>query len=386
MYLFLFLNKIMFGNSILDGLFNIPQYESKRKPMFNDLDSIFKKEENTRPSIYKKDEIKGSAKKDIKQELPKKNMFEPKCGNSLTTLRDEYNKYNEFIYKNEVLIEQLKEENESAKKIQEQLSKKIKELEQDVTAIIKEFADSYVKKGGLKLKSPITNAFISQRIIFLFTKETLLLFDMISLSFIKSISNLYYHKNAITYSINSNNTIAYVSNEAINTVRIRQIEIEENKKISVRKDDIETNFSFIQALKMSSNFKYIAVFTFNGNKMHIYDIQTKFLSMCFYLGNEISTIRQINFDIKEKFILIIHEIEEQGKLTLIKLNAEKKKCSCKEHDDNDLLEKTNDKEEKNFISLWFDGFKDKFKEVFSMNKTGELPKSEESKENFEEIK
>ena len=69
MYLFLFLNKIMFGNSILDGLFNIPQYESKRKPMFNDLDSIFKKEENTRPSIYKKDEIKGSAKKDIKQEL-----------------------------------------------------------------------------------------------------------------------------------------------------------------------------------------------------------------------------------------------------------------------------------------------------------------------------
>ena len=217
-----------------------------------------------------------------------------------------------------------------------------------------------VKKGGLKLKSPITNAFISQRIIFLFTKETLLLFDMISLSFIKSISNLYYHKNAITYSINSNNTIAYVSNEAINTVRIRQIEIEENKKISVRKDDIETNFSFIQALKMSSNFKYIAVFTFNGNKMHIYDIQTKFLSMCFYLGNEISTIRQINFDIKEKFILIIHEIEEQGKLTLIKLNAEKKKCSCKEHDDNDLLEKTNDKEEKNFISLWFDGVKDRF--------------------------
>ena len=76
----------MFGNSILDGLFNIPQYESKRKPMFNDLDSIFKKEEN-----------------------------------------------------------------ESAKKIQEQLSKKIKELEQDVTSILKDFADCYVKKGGLKI-------------------------------------------------------------------------------------------------------------------------------------------------------------------------------------------------------------------------------------------
>ena len=150
MYLFLFLNKIMFGNSILDGLFNIPQYESKRKPMFNDLDSIFKKEENTRPS-YKKDEFKGSTKKDVKQELPKKNMFEPKCGNSLSVLKDEFNKWNDFIYKNEILIEQLKEENESAKKIQEQLSKKIQELEQDSTAIIKDFADCFVKKGGLKI-------------------------------------------------------------------------------------------------------------------------------------------------------------------------------------------------------------------------------------------
>ena len=141
----------MFSKSLLDGLFNIPPYESKRKSMFDDLDSIFKKEENTKTSIYKKDEIKGSDKKDIKQELPKKKMFEPKCGNSLTTLRDEFNKYNEFIYKNEVLIEQLKQENESAKKIQDQLSKKIKELEQDVTTIIKDFADCFVKKGGLKI-------------------------------------------------------------------------------------------------------------------------------------------------------------------------------------------------------------------------------------------
>ena len=76
----------MFNNSILYKLFNITQKETKRKPMFNDLDSIFKKEEN-----------------------------------------------------------------ESAKKIQDQLSKKIKELEQDVTAIIKDFADCYVKKGGLKI-------------------------------------------------------------------------------------------------------------------------------------------------------------------------------------------------------------------------------------------
>lgn len=44
---------------------------------------------------------------------------------------------------------------------------------------------------------------------------------------------------------------------------------------------------------------------------------------------------------------------------------------------------------KNFtpaLDIVNDGFKDKFKEVFGLNKTEELPKSEESKENFEEIK
>ena len=66
-------------------------------------------------------------------------------------LTEKLNKYSDFIYKNEVLIEQLKQENESAKKIQEQLSEKIKELEQDGTVIIKDFADCFLKKGGLKI-------------------------------------------------------------------------------------------------------------------------------------------------------------------------------------------------------------------------------------------
>ena len=142
----------MFSKSLLDGIFNIPRYEPKRNQLFDDLDSIFKKEDKTKPSIYKKDEVKESdIKQDIKQESQMKNMFEPKCNNSLTSLRNELNKYSDFIYKNEVLIEQLKQENESAKKIQEQLSKKIQELEQDSTAIIKDFADCFVKKGGLKI-------------------------------------------------------------------------------------------------------------------------------------------------------------------------------------------------------------------------------------------
>lgn len=137
----------MFSKSLLDGLFNIQPYDLKRKTnqSFNLMDHISK-------DISGKDLNKlFKSETQVKQEAPMKNIFEPKCDNSLTSLKDELNKYSDFIYKNEVLIEQLKQENESAKKIQEQLSKKIQELEQDSTAIIKDFADCYVKKGGLKI-------------------------------------------------------------------------------------------------------------------------------------------------------------------------------------------------------------------------------------------
>lgn len=147
MYLFLFLNKTMFSKSLLDGLFNIQPYDIKRKTnqSFNLMDHISKDISGKDLNKLFKQEAQ------VKQEAPMKNMFESKCDNSLTALKDELNKYSDFIYKNEVLIEQLKQENESAKKIQEQLSKKIQELEQDSTAIIKDFADCFVKKGGLKI-------------------------------------------------------------------------------------------------------------------------------------------------------------------------------------------------------------------------------------------
>lgn len=137
----------MFSKSLLDGLFNIQPYDLKRKTNqpFNLMDHISKDISGKDLNKLFKQEAQ------VKQEAPIKNIFESKCDNSLTALKDELNKYSDFIYKNEVLIEQLKQENESAKKIQDQLSKKIQELEQDSTAIIKDFAGCFVKKGGLKI-------------------------------------------------------------------------------------------------------------------------------------------------------------------------------------------------------------------------------------------
>lgn len=147
MYLFLFLNKIMFSKSLLDGLFNIQPYDLKRKTnqSFNLMNHISK-------DISGKDLNKlFKSETQVKSEIPVKDMFKPKDNSELSILKEELNKYSDFIYKNEVLIEQLKEEIKSAKEYRDKLEKKIKELEQDGAAIIKDFADCFVKKGGLKI-------------------------------------------------------------------------------------------------------------------------------------------------------------------------------------------------------------------------------------------
>lgn len=137
----------MFSKSLLDGLFNIQPYDLKRKTnqSFNLMDHISK-------DISGKDLNKlFKSETQDKSEIPVKDMFKPKNDSELSILKEEIDKYSDFIYKNEVLIEQLKEEIKSAKEYRDKLEKKLKELEQDGTVILKDFADCFVKKGGLKI-------------------------------------------------------------------------------------------------------------------------------------------------------------------------------------------------------------------------------------------
>ena len=147
MYLFLFLNKRMFSKSFLDELFNIQPYDLKRKTnqSFNLMDHISKDISDKDLNNLFKSEAQ------VKSEIPVKDMFKPKDDSELSILKEELNRYDDMIYKNKVLIEQLQQEIKSANEYRDKLSKKIKELEQDGTAIIKDFADCFVKKGGLKI-------------------------------------------------------------------------------------------------------------------------------------------------------------------------------------------------------------------------------------------
>ena len=137
----------MFSKSLLDGLFNIQPYDLKRKTnqSFNLMDHISK-------DISDKDLNKlFKSETQDKSEIPVKDMFKPKDDNELSILKEELNRYDDMIYKNKVLIEQLQQEIKSANEYKDKLSKKIKELEQDINVIIRDFADCFVKKGGLKI-------------------------------------------------------------------------------------------------------------------------------------------------------------------------------------------------------------------------------------------
>lgn len=137
----------MFSNSLLDGLFNFQPYDLKRKTnqSFNLMDHISK-------DVSGKDLNKlFKSEASVKSEIPVKDMFKPKDNSESSILKEELNKYDDMIYKNEVLIEQLQQEIKSAKEYRDKLKDKLKELEQDISVIIKDFANSFIKKGGLQI-------------------------------------------------------------------------------------------------------------------------------------------------------------------------------------------------------------------------------------------
>lgn len=128
----------MFNNYLLDGLFNTSKLKrSANDARLDDIDSLFKLSE-------KSNKLQQS-------ELQPKKKYQ--TSNSLSTLKEEYNKFEDMIYRNEVLIEQLQEENKSAKECISKIEKKIKELKQDNDVVIKDLADNYIKKGGLAVYS-----------------------------------------------------------------------------------------------------------------------------------------------------------------------------------------------------------------------------------------
>ena len=211
--------------------------------------------------------------------------------------------------------------------------------------------DDYFQKiiGSFKFKKEeINNYFISKDIIFIITLKCIIVLELCSLKIIEIIEGIAYNDKII--STNSLNYLAYSKNSDIKTIYIEYFKSENNKIIALKRKKIVTNFDFIQVIQFSPLGDKIAIVSIFGNKVHIYDTVSGELKNCIFFGPKIQTIEKLFFSEKKpNYLLFIRndKVFKIYKIGKIKEKEQLQKCICNIDNDQDLLTRISEIDQKN---------------------------------------
>ena len=203
------------------------------------------------------------------------------------------------------------------------------------------YSDEYQKiLSKITFNQNIKDFYISSSLLFICFLSNIYVFELYSMKFIHNIQHCFFKEKL--FSIiegpleetddeefsNSNTviTIGYISSYQ-NNIKIQRYIINKNIPSYVVKNELNSDFSdcpdmikFIKGLK-------IIVLSKNGNNLHIYDYVNNNLLYCIFLGKGNLNIKDINFGIKDKFLMFYYNMYQ---IDVIKLNKENNivKCDC----------------------------------------------------------
>lgn len=211
------------------------------------------------------------------------------------------------------------------------------------------FNDYFQNKiGSFKIKNDtINNFFICNDIIFIITFSKIIILELYSLRIIDIIENISYNDKII--SCNYLNYLAYTTSVDPTTIHI-VIFKKENNILLRKKQKITANFGFIQVIQFSPSGDQIVISSIFGNKIHIYNTNTGELKNCFFLGTNIQTIEKILFSEKKPNYLLFIKRDKSFNVYKIGKAKEKgkiQKCICNIDNDQDLLSRVCEIEQKN---------------------------------------
>ena len=190
----------------------------------------------------------------------------------------------------------------------------------------------------------ILNFYISKHLIYVVVKSKITIIEFSNLKIFKVINNIITDEKL--YCFNCNDTCAYSFLDDKNKIQLFKIITSRSHSItSVNDKCITTNFESIQIINISKNNKYIGIVSILGNKIHIYDFQSLSLVECMFISNEINTINNFVFSLKENYVFI----GTTNKIMIVKIlkNEDKEiKCNCDKHSDQNIIEQ-NKKEVEN---------------------------------------
>ena len=213
-------------------------------------------------------------------------------------------------------------------------------------------------KKLIQFKEEIYNFYLNKYIIIIIFTNKIVLFDLLKLQYIKTISDIASNnKEIVSYNIDKD--FLYIGKVGINCpnkIEIYIYSIIKKKEIQIieLKKEIEVNnFDSINTIFIDgSNTNYLIATSKFSNKIHIYSKDKNFnytLKFCIYLGNQLFTLNNFLFSENTKYFIVlvnnyIIHIYKLNKILLKRQNTNAKNintsrdntCVCKVYNDNEI--------------------------------------------------
>ena len=189
----------------------------------------------------------------------------------------------------------------------------------------------------LKENCYIIDFFSTKNILFLFVNTQILVFDFQTLNLIQSINNINIGYKLFSYSFND--IIAYTIFNKKYFIIIKSYNFnKENKVISAENRILSIPFESIQAIHLSNSSQYIIVFSDLGNKIHIYYCNNGALKNCYFIGEQIYSIENIEIYPHKENSFIFFANDKM--LFFYLINSEDSSCVCYPYKDDEILGRT----------------------------------------------
>jgi hypothetical protein len=194
--------------------------------------------------------------------------------------------------------------------------------------------------GLIDFHERVFNFFLTKYMIFFSLWNKIYIFELKSLKYIYKINRVDIDENLISIQENYNSnkriiTLAYIPTlyNQENVINLVSYWINDQFQVShYIKRGITTNFNNIKNICLQGKEKIIVVNDL-GNKIHIYHTIDNELLYCIYMGNHKLKVSNFSFDIKEKFMVCLCDMDEIDIFKLKNIDNDKYKCTCNNHPD-----------------------------------------------------
>lgn len=200
-----------------------------------------------------------------------------------------------------------------------------------------------IKEATLTFKKQIVNAVICKEGIFIAFEKYILVFDIIDLTMVYSITNIsFINNNGITMSINKNTIILLnICSDHLSSLKITKIKCDNYQLKAKLEVSIKTPFKSVYKMTLSDKGTLALIVGNPSNRIHIYEIDSLKMLYCFRIENPFTQLTSVSFGKKNKFVSVFYS---DNNLEIYQIReGHKKKCKCLVNiNRNSVWEKTKD--------------------------------------------